>query len=87
MVASIETKVAVIEDWKNFQINLNFRYAPGFTYSVLNTQFRGYVDLAASVSSTLHAVRNILFFGMYVYLCRTDYRFVKYRALTNGITN
>jgi hypothetical protein len=24
---------------------------------------------------------------MYVYLCRTDYRFVKYRALTNGITN
>lgn len=50
MVASIGTGVAVTENRKNYQINLDLRYPLGFTYSVLNTQFRGYADLAAGVS-------------------------------------
>jgi Domain of unknown function (DUF4360) len=55
MVASIGTGVAVTENRKNCQINLDLRYPSGFTYSVLNTQFRGYADLAAGVTGVQSA--------------------------------
>jgi hypothetical protein len=55
MVASIGTGVAVAENRKNCQINLDLQYPSGFQYSILNTVFRGYADLAKGVSGTQSA--------------------------------
>ncbi|XMA16599.1 hypothetical protein WAI453_009390 [Rhynchosporium graminicola] len=55
MVASIGTGVAVTENRKNCQLNINLQYPSGFQYSVLSTEFRGYADLQAGISGVQQA--------------------------------
>lgn len=55
MVASIGKGVAVTENRKNCQINLDLQYPSGFQYSILDTMFRGYVDLEKGISGTQSA--------------------------------
>ncbi len=55
MVASIGTGVAITENRKNFQINLDLQYPSGIQYSILSTTFRGYTDIAAGVTGTQSA--------------------------------
>jgi len=55
MVASIGKGVAVTENRKNCQVNLNLQYPSGFQYSILDTTFRGYADLAKGVTGTQSA--------------------------------
>jgi hypothetical protein len=47
MVAKVGTGITASEARKNCQINLLLNYPQGFTYTVLNTQFRGYADIPA----------------------------------------
>ncbi|KUJ19422.1 uncharacterized protein LY89DRAFT_642471 [Mollisia scopiformis] len=50
-VASIGPGVAVTENRKNCQINLDLSYPSGFQYSVFNTVYRGYVGIDAGVTA------------------------------------
>jgi hypothetical protein len=54
-VASLGNGVAVTENRKNCQLNINLQYPSGFQYSVLGTTFRGYAALTAGVSGTQSA--------------------------------
>ncbi|KUJ16984.1 uncharacterized protein LY89DRAFT_646060 [Mollisia scopiformis] len=54
-VASLGTGVAVTENRKNCQLNVNLQYPSGFQYSVLGTTFRGYADLTAGVNGVQSA--------------------------------
>jgi len=47
MVAEVGGAAAAGASRKNCQINLLMHYPQGFTYTVLNTQFRGYADIPA----------------------------------------
>ncbi|KAF4615553.1 hypothetical protein G7Y89_g15308 [Cudoniella acicularis] len=49
-VASIGPGVAVTENRKNCQLNLELAYPGGFQYSILSTVYRGYVSLDAGVN-------------------------------------
>jgi len=49
-VASIGPGVAVAQNRKNCQLNLDLRYPGGFQYSIFNTVYRGYVGLDAGVN-------------------------------------
>lgn len=55
MVASIGPGVAVTQNRKNCQLNIDLQYPSGFQYSILSTQFRGYAGLSAGVSGTQQA--------------------------------
>jgi hypothetical protein len=55
MVASIGSGVAVTENRKNCQINLNLQYPAGFQYSILSTTFRGYASIAKGVTGLQQA--------------------------------
>ncbi|CZR61310.1 uncharacterized protein PAC_11206 [Phialocephala subalpina] len=50
-VASIGPGVAVTENRKNCQINLDLAYPSGFQYSIFNTVYRGYVGIDAGVTA------------------------------------
>jgi hypothetical protein len=50
-VASIGPKVAITENRKNCQLNIDLQYPSGFQYSVFNTVYRGYVDLDDGVTA------------------------------------
>lgn len=54
-VASIGPGVAVTENRKNCQINLNLAYPAGFQYSVFNTIYRGYIGIDSGVSARQEA--------------------------------
>jgi Domain of unknown function (DUF4360) len=45
MVAQVGSTINASENRKNCQINLLLNYPQGFTYTVMNTQFRGYADI------------------------------------------
>ncbi|KAK0127288.1 hypothetical protein ONS96_006838 [Cadophora gregata f. sp. sojae] len=49
-VASIGPGVAVAENRKNCQLNLELQYPGGFQYSILSTMYRGYVDVDKGVT-------------------------------------
>jgi len=49
-VASIGPGVAVAQNRKNCQINLDLRYPSGFQYSIFSTSYRGYVGLDSGVN-------------------------------------
>jgi len=51
-VASIGPGVAVTENRKNCQLNLDLEYPSGFQYSILSTEYRGYVGIDAKVSGS-----------------------------------
>lgn len=50
-VASIGPGVPVTQNRKNCQLNINMQYPGGFQYSVLSTQYRGYVGLDPGVNA------------------------------------
>ncbi|KAE8443987.1 hypothetical protein EG329_001116 [Mollisiaceae sp. DMI_Dod_QoI] len=54
-VASLGSGVAVTENRKNCQLNVNLQYPSGFQYSVLGTTFRGYSDLTSGVTGVQSA--------------------------------
>ncbi|KAH6664924.1 hypothetical protein B0J14DRAFT_630365 [Halenospora varia] len=49
-VASIGPGVAIAQNRKNCQLNLDLRYPGGFQYSIFSTVYRGYVSLDAGVN-------------------------------------
>ncbi|RDL34411.1 Uncharacterized protein BP5553_07539 [Venustampulla echinocandica] len=49
-VASLGPGVAITENRKNCQLNINLKYPGGFQYSVFNTVYRGYIGIDAGVS-------------------------------------
>jgi hypothetical protein len=55
-VASIGPGVAVSESRKNCQLILDLQYPQGWSYSILQTTFRGYVAIDAGVTATQEAV-------------------------------
>ncbi|KAL2064276.1 hypothetical protein VTL71DRAFT_4770 [Oculimacula yallundae] len=50
-VASIGPGVAVTENRKNCQLNIELQYPGGFQYSIASTMYRGYVDVDQGVSA------------------------------------
>jgi len=54
-VASIGPGVAITENRKNCQINIDLAYPGGFQYSIFNTIYRGYVALDAGVNARQEA--------------------------------
>lgn len=51
--ASIGPGVAVTEQRKNCQLNIDIRYPGGFQYSVLSADYRGYASIQKGVTGTL----------------------------------
>ncbi len=45
MIASLGGGASITDSRKDCQINLDLHYPQGFTYSVFNTEFRGYADI------------------------------------------
>jgi len=54
-VASIGPGVAITENRKNCQLNIDLQYPQGFQYSVFTTDYRGYVGIDAGVTATQEA--------------------------------
>lgn len=54
-VASLGSGIAVTENRKNCQLNINLQYPSGFQYSVLGTTFRGYSALTAGITGVQSA--------------------------------
>lgn len=54
-VASIGPGVAVTENRKNCQLNVDLQYPGGFQYSILSTTYRGYVDVDKGVTARQQA--------------------------------
>ena len=52
-IASIGPGIAVTEQRKNCQLNVDITYPGGFQYSVLSADYRGYASLQKGVSGTL----------------------------------
>jgi hypothetical protein len=55
-VASIGPGIAITENRKNCQLDIDLEYPSGFQYSVFSTIYRGYVGLDANVTATQGAV-------------------------------
>ena len=51
-VASMGTGVAITENRKNCQLNLNLQYPPGFQFSIFSADYRGFAELDAGVNGT-----------------------------------
>ncbi|GAM83323.1 hypothetical protein ANO11243_013100 [Dothideomycetidae sp. 11243] len=51
-IASIGPGVAITENRKNCQLNINIHYPPGFQYSIFSADYRGYAGLDAGVTGT-----------------------------------
>lgn len=51
-VASIGPGVAITENRKNCQLDIDLQYPSGFQYSVFNADYRGYAALDANVTGT-----------------------------------
>ncbi|CAG8962361.1 hypothetical protein HYFRA_00014158 [Hymenoscyphus fraxineus] len=60
-VASIGPGVAIAQNRKNCQLNIDMKYPGGFQYSILSTIYRGYVGLDAGVNGVQSA--NFYFSG------------------------
>ncbi len=54
-VASIGPGVAVTENRKNCQLNIELQYPGGFQYSIFSTMYRGYVDVDKGVTARQQA--------------------------------
>jgi len=52
-IASIGPGIAVTEQRKNCQLNVNLQYPGGFQYSVLSADYRGYASIQKGVTGTL----------------------------------
>ena len=55
MVAEVGSGLAASKGRVNCQINLLMNYPQGFTYTVLNTEFRGFADIPAGYTGTQSA--------------------------------
>ncbi|KAJ3337115.1 hypothetical protein HDU91_001574 [Kappamyces sp. JEL0680] len=60
-IASAGTGISVREQRKNCQVNVNLNYPSGYSYSIVQVDFRGYVQLAEGVTATQSA--NYYFSG------------------------
>lgn len=54
-VASIGPGVAITENRKNCQLNIDLEYPSGFQYSIFSQVYRGYVELDAGVTGLQEA--------------------------------
>lgn len=72
-IASIGPTVAVTENRKNCQININIKYPGGFQYSVLSADYRGYAAIQKGVSGTL---KSTYYFSGQTAQSSTQYDFV-----------
>jgi hypothetical protein len=52
-IASIGPGIAVTEQRKNCQLNVDIQYPGGFQYSILSADYRGYSAIQKGVSGTL----------------------------------
>jgi hypothetical protein len=55
MIASLGGGASITDSRKDCQINLDLHYPQGFTYSVFNTEFRGYADIPAGFKGVQRA--------------------------------
>jgi hypothetical protein len=69
MVAEVGDGTKPSDSRKNCQINLLLNYPQGFTYTVLNTQFRGYADIPAGYTGVQQAT---YYFSGRTYTIQTD---------------
>lgn len=54
-IATIGPKIPIQDSRKNCQINVDMHYPGGFQYSVMNTDYRGFVELDEGVKGTQKA--------------------------------
>lgn len=52
-IASIGPGIAVTEQRKNCQLNVDIQYPGGFQYSILSADYRGYSAIQKGVTGTL----------------------------------
>ena len=52
-IASIGPGIAITEQRKNCQLNLDILYPGGFQYSILSADYRGYADIDQGISGVL----------------------------------
>ncbi|KAF9732425.1 secreted protein [Paraphaeosphaeria minitans] len=71
-IASIGPGVAVTEQRKNCQLNIDIRYPGGFQYSVLSADYRGYASIQKGVTGTL---KSTYYFSGQTDQSTTDYTF------------
>ncbi|KAF2662025.1 hypothetical protein K491DRAFT_700703 [Lophiostoma macrostomum CBS 122681] len=72
-IASIGPGIAVTEQRKNCQLNVDITYPGGFQYSVLSADYRGYASLEKGVSGTL---KSTYYFSGSTDQTSTQYDFV-----------
>ncbi|KAF2010550.1 hypothetical protein BU24DRAFT_427665 [Aaosphaeria arxii CBS 175.79] len=72
-IASIGPGVAVTEQRKNCQLNVDIQYPGGFQYSILSADYRGYASLQKGVSGTL---KSTYYFSGQTAQSSTEYNFV-----------
>ncbi|KAF2239065.1 hypothetical protein EV356DRAFT_528366 [Viridothelium virens] len=51
-VASMGSGIAITENRKNCQLNINLQYPGGFQYSIFSADYRGFAELDAGVNGT-----------------------------------
>ncbi|KAF2247553.1 hypothetical protein BU26DRAFT_349510 [Trematosphaeria pertusa] len=72
-IASIGPGIAVTEQRKNCQINVDLQYPGGFQYSVLSADYRGYAAVQKGVTGTL---KSTYYFSGQTQQSSTEYNFV-----------
>ncbi|CAI6334689.1 unnamed protein product [Periconia digitata] len=72
-IASIGPTVAVTENRKNCQLNVNIKYPGGFQYSVLSADYRGYAAIQKGVEGLL---KSTYYFSGQTQQSITEYSFV-----------
>lgn len=68
-IASIGPGIAVTEQRKNCQLNVDIEYPGGFQYSILSADYRGYAAIQKGVSGTLKS--TYYFSGQTAQVCRS----------------
>ncbi|KAI4683683.1 uncharacterized protein J4E88_004860 [Alternaria novae-zelandiae] len=71
-IASIGPGIAVTEQRKNCQLNVDIEYPGGFQYSILSADYRGYSAIQKGVSGTL---KSTYYFSGDTAQTSTEYKF------------
>ncbi|OAL57312.1 hypothetical protein IQ07DRAFT_607431 [Pyrenochaeta sp. DS3sAY3a] len=72
-IASIGPGIAVTEQRKNCQLNVDIEYPGGFQYSILSADYRGYAAIQKGVTGTL---KSTYYFSGQTAQSSTEYSFV-----------
>jgi hypothetical protein len=72
-IASIGPGIAVTEQRKNCQLNVDLEYPGGFQYSILSADYRGYSAIQKGVTGTLKS--TYYFSGQTAQVCVCTFSF------------